>query len=679
MVTFEIRREGDSASRSFDLDAETVLIGRSRRADIPLVHTSVSKEHLSVDLRGPQIRFRDLGSTNGTFVNGIRAREGTLGNGDEIRLGEFTITVSLPGARGVVPPPPLPSPPGPPTPPSGDASEDAPGDASEDASERDGGPGPAPEPLASVGEPEAVPPAPAISPTGVLFPDAEETEDEETPPSAGLWLVDVPYWAVSAVLHLVVLILLAAIPFAERTTRPADDTPLAVRLPPAVRPYDPDRERANEWRPEIRAPEVLPQPVIRAKIDEPDIPKGTDFSKLANLDLRSDAISAAIGAAGAASGAYGHRYGKGSLIREGGSMATEEAVRAALEWLLRHQSDDGSWKARDFVENCTKRCAILRPTAHTGGGLGPPEYDVGVTGLAILAFAGYGHTHIHGVQPEYVEAVRAALDYLRSQQMASTDRAVDGRFGPLAGHWVYNHAIATMAMCELLAMSGDISLHRSTRRAVDLLLYLRNPGAAWRYGVRDGDNDVSVTGWMLLALKAARAARVPMSTDAYRQAFRDSVAFLERMTDAQGKTGYRRRGEFRTPLPCMTSVAVLARLFAGEPRSSSRVRQGVELCVRDLPRWDESQRRRINIYHWYYASYALFQYGGAAWNQWNPPLQKALLESQRRGGCEDGSWDPVGEWGPRGGRVYSTALGAMTFEVYYRFRRISDVLGPDSE
>jgi hypothetical protein len=54
---------------------------------------------------------------------------------------------------------------------------------------------------------------------------------------------------------------------------------------------------------------------------------------------------------------------------------------------------------------------------------------------------------------------------------------------------------------------------------------------------------------------------------------------------------------------------------------------------------------------------------------------KALLGSQRKldlkdgTTCEDGSWDPIDEWGTAGGRVYSTALGAMTFEVYYRFTR----------
>jgi hypothetical protein len=50
-------------------------------------------------------------------------------------------------------------------------------------------------------------------------------------------------------------------------------------------------------------------------------------------------------------------------------------------------------------------------------------------------------------------------------------------------------------------------------------------------------------------------------------------------------------------------------------------------------------------------------------------MKKALLESQRQGGCVDGSWDTVSQWGERGGRVYTTALAAMTLEVYYRFVR----------
>ena len=52
-------------------------------------------------------------------------------------------------------------------------------------------------------------------------------------------------------------------------------------------------------------------------------------------------------------------------------------------------------------------------------------------------------------------------------------------------------------------------------------------------------------------------------------------------------------------------------------------------------------------------------------------MKPAIVDSQRRepGRDERGSWDAVGPWGADGGRVYSTALGAMTLEVYYRYER----------
>ena len=111
---------------------------------------------------------------------------------------------------------------------------------------------------------------------------------------------------------------------------------------------------------------------------------------------------------------------------------------------------------------------------------------------------------------------------------------------------------------------------------------------------------------------------------------------------------------------------------------TQQIRKGVNLLMREPPLWKEQKGRvlsTINLYYWYYGSYAVFQFGGPTWKKWNDAMQKALLSSQRQGGDEDGSWDPIGEWGIAGGRVYSTAIGAMTLEVYYRFRRAQEVVG----
>ena len=234
---------------------------------------------------------------------------------------------------------------------------------------------------------------------------------------------------------------------------------------------------------------------------------------------------------------------------------------------------------------------------------------------------------------------------------------------------MYLHSIATMAMGELLILSGDIlSLKRPVKAAMEYILRARNPGKAWRYGYRDNDNDVSVTGWMILALKTGKISRLGIEKSRYEEAFRDSIAYFRELTSEYGITGYHARGKEHQPVPCMTSVGVLCRLLAGEKRIAGNIRLGVDQIAKQPPEW-KKKNPQSPFYYWYYATYALFQYGGTPWKNWNPKMQSALLASQKSGGCRDGSWDPIINYSQRGGRVYTTALGAMTLEVYYRFRR----------
>jgi len=81
------------------------------------------------------------------------------------------------------------------------------------------------------------------------------------------------------------------------------------------------------------------------------------------------------------------------------------------------------------------------------------------------------------------------------------------------------------------------------------------------------------------------------------------------------------------------------------------------------------------MYYWYYGTLAMFQMGGKSWKQWNAKMKAALLPNQRKGGPVDGSlqdvdgsWDPV-SWLCRhsGTRVYTTAVNALSLEVYYRY------------
>ena len=110
------------------------------------------------------------------------------------------------------------------------------------------------------------------------------------------------------------------------------------------------------------------------------------------------------------------------VVRCGPVKVTVGPVDLALRWLARHQEADGSWRAGQFGLRCTGEACK---------GTGDLEHDVGVTGLALLAFVRAGCT------PESKEISRAVRWLLRTQD-------VDGCFGSRFPRYMYGHAVATV-------------------------------------------------------------------------------------------------------------------------------------------------------------------------------------------------------------------------------------------
>jgi diguanylate cyclase (GGDEF)-like protein len=73
------------------LTRERTLVGRSPEAQIRLRDTGISREHAELVIEGGRVRVRDLGSTNGTFLNGERADARELRDGDKLSIGEATL------------------------------------------------------------------------------------------------------------------------------------------------------------------------------------------------------------------------------------------------------------------------------------------------------------------------------------------------------------------------------------------------------------------------------------------------------------------------------------------------------------------------------------------------------------------------------------------------------------
>ncbi|MFN7966407.1 MAG: GGDEF domain-containing protein [Acidobacteriota bacterium] len=78
--------------RLLRLEKPTVVIGRDELADFQVVDDGISRRHVRLE-REPDggWRLHDLGSTNGTFVNGHKTRQQRLNDGDRIQIGRSTV------------------------------------------------------------------------------------------------------------------------------------------------------------------------------------------------------------------------------------------------------------------------------------------------------------------------------------------------------------------------------------------------------------------------------------------------------------------------------------------------------------------------------------------------------------------------------------------------------------
>jgi hypothetical protein len=483
-----------------------------------------------------------------------------------------------------------------------------------------------------------------------------------------------PWWTISLVAHAIAFAVLWSIRTGEAIqdqTPPMQasvpDTPPDVDVPPEIDP------------PELPEETIVEKPIeITDEVDTPeedtDNPDTHDVSGEAGDKtgpLESSYWNTAIGIGNGATGGQG----PGGSGRHGGFKASSKPTKitllSALEWLAKHQDvdDDGKWDADDFMKH--------DPADDRCDGPGGALYDPGVTGLALLAFLGAGFTDrgTNATNP-FARNVRGGLRYLMTVQDE------EGVFGSRASHaFMYNHAIATLAMCEAYWMTRNPRYRKPAQDGLSFIAAARNPYLAWRYEPRGGDNDTSVTAWCVMALKSGKFADLDVDPDALRGA----RLWVDKVTDVSfGQVGYTAMGgpparpegkQDRFPADksqAMTAAGMLSRVFLGEdPRTSDMIRKGARLCLEKPPVWRPDDGS-IDMYYWYYGTLAMFQVGGPAWRDWNVALEKAVIATQhgKGSGRREGSWDPIGAWGDDGGRVYATAVMAMCLEVHYRYDKV---------
>jgi hypothetical protein len=358
---------------------------------------------------------------------------------------------------------------------------------------------------------------------------------------------------------------------------------------------------------------------------------------------------------------------KRNLQRYGGNTATEKAVQAALDWLARHQTESGLWDADGFEERCE---ADKTPCDGIGKGHHgepvPCPFDVPISALATLAFLGQGHLPDAKDDP-YAGVVEKALGALSGQ-----------------GH-TWGLALVTQAFAEAEAMEGKGRWREQVDAGVARLVAQRQKDGAWAYYPARPGSDVPYTALAVQALTAARDAGAAVPDD-----LASGVnGYLVQLEIDKGRLAYLKEGRKYgyTPTTCNAHLAAAIRHLLEVGTSSPAHRQHMGVLAKRRPKWKISFKVRnvpgrgkvkvqighLSMYQWWYGTIAAFQAGGSTWSAWFGKLKSALGSHQDRAGCRRGSWEPLGTYeGKVGGRVFSTALGALMLSEPSRHRRLSE-------
>jgi hypothetical protein len=83
--------------RTYPLSVGSTVIGRGDQANLRLPDVGISRRHARLDFDGGQVVLTDLGSTNGTSVNGQRVSAVALNPGDMVQIGTTTLTFRVDG------------------------------------------------------------------------------------------------------------------------------------------------------------------------------------------------------------------------------------------------------------------------------------------------------------------------------------------------------------------------------------------------------------------------------------------------------------------------------------------------------------------------------------------------------------------------------------------------------
>jgi hypothetical protein len=336
-----------------------------------------------------------------------------------------------------------------------------------------------------------------------------------------------------------------------------------------------------------------------------------------------------------------------------------DAVDRGIGWLKSHQEEGGWWSADKFM--------LLDPADDRCSGAGNKSFEIGLTGLSLLAILAQG-------DPLHNDSCNSAADWLAKQFDQKT-----GKINVPTHDFIYSHAIVTLALLEAWQALRVQRFKKTAQLGVRYMMSHRNLGGAWRYLPQSGGNDSSVTAWCMAVIHAAYESGLEADAVAAGQA----ISWLDSVTNSEsGHTGYTERDQVSARTinmvglfppkygDALTAAGLHTRLLTGlHPKSEFAMRAATRILERP-PFWGSQHQ---DFYYWLQGSMAMALMGDTSTSKsWRTALHKALLPTQITRGSARGSWDPVGPWAKGAGRIFSTASAVISLASPYR----SKPLGP---
>lgn len=319
-----------------------------------------------------------------------------------------------------------------------------------------------------------------------------------------------------------------------------------------------------------------------------------------------------------------------AFAQEAQRHSVDQAITKALEFISAQQHADGYWKTEAWGESTA------------------------ITALGVMAFLAAGYIPGEG---KYGEQIVKGVQWVISQQQANGMLILKTQsHGPM-----YDHGICSLMLAEVCGMmeaADAVPVRRALEKAIRLILesqavekFDRHQGG-WRYQIDSRDSDLSVTGWQVLALRAAK----DIGCDVPAEAIDAAIHYVKMCSDRKQNGFAYQPGN--SPTPTLTGCGITCLEVCGEHHSEEALAGARWLQTHPLV-----EQSPYFYYGVYYTGVGLFKIGGDTATKNYDHLTGILLKIQQ----EDGSWVPRYGSEKQAGKIYTTSLAVLSLAVEYRY------------